>query len=377
MIQGKSTGETAQEASLEVQLRGDTLELRKSLTLKQVNHFWEETDKLLKNYSFGNLTVDLATVESIDSAGVMALHLLLKNLKERKIITNLQGASESILQKINIFSIDRIQAKKKKKELGAAEFLGEKGYQFFTQSLPNFLYLTSDIIYWSITDLFIRKNHRKGEFINQAVSIGVNAVPIVSVLSFIIGLVLALQSAEQLRSFGANIYIADLTVIAMMREMGPLITAILVAGRSGSAIAAEIATMKVTSELDALTTMALNPIRFVVVPKMHGSVFTMPFLTVLADILGILGGMTVAYYYLDLAPEIFFHRMTDSLLLKDVITGFIKSLIFGVLIVLTGSYYGFHVKEGAEGVGKVTTAAVVVSISLVIVADSIMGLIFY
>jgi phospholipid/cholesterol/gamma-HCH transport system permease protein len=163
----------------------------------------------------------------------------------------------------------------------------------------------------------------------------------------------------------------------MIREMGPLITAILVAGRSGSAIAAEIATMKVTSELDALTTMALNPIRFVIVPKMYGAVVTMPFLTILANVMGIFGGMIVAYYYLDLAPEVFYNRMADSLYIKDIMTGFIKSLVFAILIVLTGSYYGFNVEEGAEGVGKVTTLAVVVSISLVIVADSILGLIFY
>jgi phospholipid/cholesterol/gamma-HCH transport system permease protein len=163
----------------------------------------------------------------------------------------------------------------------------------------------------------------------------------------------------------------------MMREMGPLITAILVAGRSGSAIAAEIATMKVTSELDALTTMALNPIRFVVVPKMHGAIATLPFLTVLANLMGIIGGMVVAYFYLDISPDIFMNRMSESLFIRDILTGFAKSLFFAGIIVLTGTYYGFHVDKGAEGVGKVTTSAVVVAITLVIIADSIFGLLFY
>ena len=163
----------------------------------------------------------------------------------------------------------------------------------------------------------------------------------------------------------------------MMREMGPLITAILVAGRSGSAIASEIATMKVTEELDALTTMGLNPIRFIVVPKMHAAICTIPFLTILANILGITGGVVVAYLYLDISPAMFFSRMEAVLYFRDIITGLIKSLIFAAVIVLTGSYFGFQVRGGAEGVGRVTTSAVVIAISIVILADSLLGLIFY
>jgi len=206
---------------------------------------------------------------------------------------------------------------------------------------------------------------------------GVKAAFIVGAMSFIIGLVLALQSAAQLRTLGANIYIVDLTVIAMMSEMGPLITAILVAGRTGSSIAAEIATMNVTSETDALKTMGLRPIRFVVVPKMHGGILTMPFLTILADVMGILGGLVIAATYLDISPLVFLNRMEQSLLLKDIVFGIVKSLVFIYLIVITGSYFGFRAEKGASAVGKVTTSAVVVSISLVILADSVMGLLFY
>ena len=163
----------------------------------------------------------------------------------------------------------------------------------------------------------------------------------------------------------------------MMSQMGPLITAILIAGRSGSAIAAEIATMKVTSELDALHTMGINPIRYVVVPKMHACLFTMPFLIVFANVSGIFGGAITAFFYLDITPEIFINRMGNIMSNKDLLTGFIKSQAYASLIVLTGSFYGFRVVRGAEGVGKVTTTAVVVAISLVIVADSILGLLFY
>ncbi|HSL86208.1 MAG TPA: ABC transporter permease, partial [Bacteroidales bacterium] len=248
---------------------------------------------------------------------------------------------------------------------------------FFTSYVFGFISLAADIFYYAGTDIFRTRARRKGEFVNQSVLIGANAAPIVMFMAFIIGLVLALQSSQQLRNFGANIYIVDLTVIAMMSQMGPLITAILVAGRSGSAIAAEIATMKVTSELDALKTMGLNPVRFVVIPKLYACLLTMPFLIILANVSGIAGGGMAAWIYLDITPEIFVNRMGNVLSNQDLITGFVKSQVYASLIVLTGSYYGFRVERGAEGVGKVTTAAVVVAISMVIVADSILGLLFY
>jgi phospholipid/cholesterol/gamma-HCH transport system permease protein len=165
--------------------------------------------------------------------------------------------------------------------------------------------------------------------------------------------------------------------MAMMSQMGPLITAILVAGRSGSAIAAEIATMKVTSELDALQTMGLDPVRFVVVPKFYAALLTLPFLVIISSLAGIVGGAVAGYVYLDITAEVFINRMINVMSNKYLITGFIKSQVYASLVVLTGSYFGFMVDRGAEGVGKATTAAVVVTISLVIIADSIMGLLFY
>ena len=123
--------------------------------------------------------------------------------------------------------------------------------------------------------------------------------------------------------------------------------------------------------------MGLNPVRFVIVPKMYGGIITMPFLTIIADILGIAGGLIIAVTYLNISPVVFMHRMQESLDMKDIIFGTIKSIVFAYIIIITGSFFGFRVQQGAEGVGKVTTMAVVVSISLVIIADSIMGLIFY
>ncbi len=358
-------------------VQDNTLYIKGSLLLADLDKLIPELEVILKSIPDSPIVINLDDLKKIDSTGVAALYHLKDQLNKNKKEVRIVGGGSSIRKKLDLFSLHEPASSNKVKKVSFFEWVGDEVSNFFSDYIAAYFILASNVIFWSVTDVFKHKAHRKGEFYNQAVLIGVNAVYIVATLSFIIGLVIALQSAAQLRNFGANIFIVDLTVISMMREMGPLITAILVAGRSGSAIAAEIATMKVTSELDALKTMALNPIRFVIVPKMHGSIVTMPFLTILADVMGILGGMLIAFLYLDIGPEVFFNRMGESLYNRDILIGILKSLIFATLIVLTGSFFGLRVKEGAEGVGKVTTVAVVVAISVVIVADSIIGLIFY
>jgi phospholipid/cholesterol/gamma-HCH transport system permease protein len=363
--------------SVDFDITEHTLTLKNSLVISNAETFLKMVSKALRSYDRDILEIDLSQLEKIDSVGVATLNFLEQQLSGRGITLKRSGGNEGIQKKIDLFSLTKSETSEQKKRSGFFESVGEAFQRFLNQYVRRFLILSANVLYWSVTDIFRSKAQRKGEFFNQAVLIGVNAVWIVAAMAFIIGLVLALQSAAQLRNFGANIYIVDLIVIAMMSEMGPLITAILIAGRSGSSIAAEIATMKVTSELDALKTMGLHPVRFTVIPKMHGSIVTIPFLTILADLMGILGGIIIAWFYLDITPQVFLNRMAETLNNKDIVTGVIKSLVFAVIIVLTGSFYGLNVKQGAEGVGKVTTRAVVVSISLVFIADSIMGLIFY
>ncbi len=324
------------------------------------------------------MVIDLINLKEIDSAGVAFLQHIAQVLKDKDKKVELVNVPEKIQMSIDTFSATHPEKQDISKKENYFERIGEHGFHFLNVVLRDYIYLLADLFYWSLTDFFGHdKARRKGESVNQAVIIGVNAVPIVGLIALLIGLVLALQSAAQLRQFGANIFIVDLTVIAMTREMGPLITAIMIAGRSGSAIASEVGTMVITEEIDALKSMALNPVRYVVVPKMYASVFTLPFLTILADFMGILGGMIVSYFYLDISVMTFYNRMATVLFTKDIFTGTFKSIIFAVLIVQTGSYFGFHVKGGSEAVGRYTTAAVVTSIFLVILADSILGLIFY
>jgi phospholipid/cholesterol/gamma-HCH transport system permease protein len=358
-------------------LEDQTLHLTHRLYLPDVPGFNRSILKDIKSAGLKNLVVNLEKLQDIDSAGVVSLYYLRNKLAQTGIAVRFEGGHAGISEKMELFRPEKFAPPAVIPRMGFLENIGSHAYDFFATYVYEFLILAANVFNFTITELFRPGTRRKGEVINQAVLIGANAVLIVAFMSFVIGLVLALQTAQQLRSFGANIFIVDLTVVAMMSQMGPLITAILVAGRSGSAIAAEIATMKVTSELDALQTMGLNPIKFVVIPKLYASLLTIPFLIVLANVAGIAGGATAAYFYLDITPEVFINRMGGVMQNKDLFTGFVKSQVYACLIVLTGSFYGFRVDRGAEGVGKATTASVVVAISLVIIADSILGLLFY
>jgi phospholipid/cholesterol/gamma-HCH transport system permease protein len=207
--------------------------------------------------------------------------------------------------------------------------------------------------------------------------VGADAVPIVVFISFLVGVVLALNGAAQLRQFGAAIFIANLVGISMTREMGPLITAVIVAGRTGSAIAAEIGSMVVSEEIDAMRTMAISPVRFLVVPKVLALALVMPLLTTLSNAAGILGGYLVGIAALQLSSDAYVSQTVQSLFLNDVITGLVKSVVFAVLIGFVGVYKGLSVRGGPEAVGRATTSSVVTSIILCIVANAAFTALFY
>ena len=213
--------------------------------------------------------------------------------------------------------------------------------------------------------------------IHQAMAVGVLALPILSLITFFMGVILALQGAYELRKFGALHYVAQAVAISMTRELGPLMTAIVVIGRSGSAFAAEIGTMKVTEEIDALETMALNPVQFLVTPKFLAMVVMMPLLTTWADFMGVLGGSLFGVTAAGFTVASYMRATLDSLLLDDIYTGLIKSVMFGVVITAVGCHEGFSTGAGAEEVGRSTTAAVVMSIFLVVIVDLLFTAIFY
>lgn len=205
---------------------------------------------------------------------------------------------------------------------------------------------------------------------------GFDALPIVGLLCFLMGIVIAYQGATQLRRYGANIFIADLVGLAMLRELSPLLTAIIVAGRSGSAYAAQIGTMKVTEEIDALRTVGIVPIDLLVLPKIVALTIALPLLTVYADVLGVSGGMLMARTELAVNHTVFLDRLQHALRLSDYLVGIGKAPIFAGIIAVVGCFQGFQVAGDAESVGRRTTVSVVQSIFLVILADALFSVIF-
>ena len=240
-----------------------------------------------------------------------------------------------------------------------------------------FVFLLSELTSWAAAAPFFRRGARHGEVTRHILLYGLGALPIVGVIMFLIGSISAIQSADQLKVFGANIFVADLLAVGITAEMGPLMAAIIMAGRSGSAIAAEIATMRFTEEFEALETMGLNPLRFVMVPKLWAMVISMPVITLFADALGILGGTLIAVTYLDLNFVTFWHQLLKALSLRHIISGAVKSVTYAWLITAVGCHQGVSFQGGAAAVGRATTAAVVQGIFSIIAADAALGLLFY
>lgn len=205
---------------------------------------------------------------------------------------------------------------------------------------------------------------------------GFDALPIVGLLSFLLGVVVAYQGSGQLRQYGANIYVADLVGISMLREFAPLITAIIVAGRSGSAYAAQIGTMAVTEEIDAMRTLGIDPQEMLVLPKVIALMIALPLLTVFADVLGVFGGMVMARQQLDVGFVDFLDRFVKAVVTSTALTGIGKAPVFAGIIAVVGCYQGFRTKGGADSVGRQTTRSVVQSIFLVIVADALFSIVF-
>ncbi|MBC7621226.1 MAG: ABC transporter permease [Candidatus Saccharibacteria bacterium] len=207
-------------------------------------------------------------------------------------------------------------------------------------------------------------------------SAGIDALPIVGLLSFLLGIVVAYQGADQLRQFGANIFVTDLVGLSMLREFAPLMTAIIIAGRSGSAYAAQIGTMAVTQEIDAMRTLGIAPLEMLVLPKVIALVIALPLLTVFADVMGIAGGMLMAQAQLGVSYSEFLGRFPHAVSVTSFLVGIGKAPVFAVIVALAGCFQGFLTRGGPQSVGQHTTRAVVQSIFLVIVADALFSIAF-
>jgi phospholipid/cholesterol/gamma-HCH transport system permease protein len=217
---------------------------------------------------------------------------------------------------------------------------------------------------------------RRSDLVLLIQECGAQALPIVSLISLLVGLILAFVGAVQLRLFGAQIYVADLVGIGMAREMGAMMTAIVMAGRTGAAFAAQLGTMEVNEEIDALKTLGISPVEFLVLPRMLALILMMPLLCLYADLLGMLGGGLIGVGLLDISPMQYFHETRAALDLAQFAAGLIKAAVFGVLVALSGCLRGMQCGRSASAVGEAATSAVVTAIVAVIVSDSILTVIY-
>jgi len=205
--------------------------------------------------------------------------------------------------------------------------------------------------------------------IKQMHEIGVRSVPVVLITAIFTGMVLALQTFTSFKRFGAESMVGSVVALSMTREMGPVLTGLIVAGRAGAAMAAELGTMRVTEQIDALETLATNPVKYLIVPRFVSSLLILPSLTVLADIIGILGGYLITVGLFGTSSVVYWRRTWDYLYLEDVYNGLIKACFFGAAMALVSCYKGFYTRGGAEGVGRATTGAVVVSFMTILISD--------
>lgn len=262
-------------------------------------------------------------------------------------------------------------------------YVGRKGYALkdssedFFKEISGLYFLTRSTLYCTFVEPFRGKPLKWGPIWAQMEEVGVKSTPIVFLVSFLIGVILAFQTASQLARFGALDFVGALVGVSVTRELGPLLTALVMAGRVGASFTAEMGTMKVSDEILALETMAINPVKFLITPRFLAILIMLPCLTIMADVMGILGGFLIGVTTLGIDPSPYIDRSMEAIKIMDVTSGLIKSAVFAVIIVMVGSYMAFIIEGGAEKVGQNTRSAVVISMILIIVADLVFTSLFF
>src|SRR5512140_442184 len=322
---------------------------------------------------------DGAGIEALDTAGAWVLQKLLLRLRAEGASVSLRGLRPEFAKLLE--SVGEQQAGREETPAAAPipasalEGLGRGAEAAFEQmvALLSFVGESAVALAQSIAQ---PRRMRWRPILYNIRSAGFDALPIVGLLSFLLGVVIAYQGADQLRQYGANIFVADLVGLSMLREFAPLITAIIIAGRSGSAYAAQIGTMSVTEEIDAMRTLGIAPLDLLVLPKIFALLIALPLLTVFADLAGVFGGMLMARAQLDVGYAEFLERLARAVSMTSYFIGIGKAPVFAAIIVVVGCFQGFRTVGGADGVGRQTTRSVVQSIFLVIVADALFSIAF-
>ena len=331
--------------------------------------------RALKMPGQGPLAIDGSKVSALDTVGARVLQGMVARLEKEGHAVELRGWSERNTKLIELAAKHSVAAPPRVPEMGLFERIGRKSVEIGEHSLELLSFVGEAAVAF-VAGLRNPSRIRWKPILFNIRTAGFDALPIVGMLSFLLGIVVAYQSATQLRKYGADIFVADLVGLSMLREFAPLMTAIIVAGRSGSAFAAQIGTMSVTEEIDAMRTIGIRPLELLVLPKVIALVIVLPLLTVFADVLGVFGGMIMARNQLGVGFGEFLDRFVKAVSVTAFLIGVGKAPVFAAIITLVGCFQGFRTKGGADSVGRQTTRSVVQSIFLVIVADALFSVAF-
>ena len=344
---------------------------------------------LLKGADANPVAVDASRLSALDSAGAWVLQSLLSPRSAGQggrtaVVEGLGAAHSALLARVAARVAARggegalaapPDAPSPAASFNALQVLGRRSHEAAGQALA-VLALLGELAGTLMRSVQHPARWRWRQVLFNVRTAGVDALPIVGLLAFLLGIVVAYQSADQLRQFGANIFIVDVVGLSMLREFAPMMTAIIVAGRSGSAYAAQIGTMAVTEEIDAMRTLGVDPLEMLVLPKVMALVIALPLLTLFADMTGVLGGMLMAHWQLGVGFAEFTDRFTKAVSVTAFLVGIAKAPVFAVIIVVIGCFQGLQTRGGADSVGRQTTRAVVQSTFLVIVADALFSIAF-
>lgn len=321
---------------------------------------------------------DGTRIEALDTAGAWVLQKLLSRLRRENILVTLRGLRPEfviLMEVVAQHSTDSNDGPGISHSPTALQRIGGNAAAALEQAIALFSFVgETAVAFAGCVAHPVRIRWRP--ILYNIRSAGFDALPIVGLLSFLLGIVVAYQGADQLRQYGANIFVVDLVGLSMLREFAPLITAIIVAGRSGSAYAAQIGTMSVTEEIDAMRTLGIAPLEMLVLPKILALLIALPLLTVFADALGVLGGMIMARTQLGVGFVEFLDRFVKAINVTAYLIGVMKAPVFAFIIAVVGCFQGFRTQGGADSVGRQTTRSVVQSIFLVIVADALFSVAF-
>ncbi len=330
--------------------------------------------------SKSEMVVDGARIEALDTAGAWVLQKLLQRLRDEGTAVQVRDLRPEFAKLLEVVERQITDQKDTLSPVAGApsstlEGLGRSAAAAFEQTVALLGFVGESAVALA-ESVAHPARFRWRPILYNIRSAGFDALPIVGLLSFMLGIVIAYQGADQLRQYGANIFVADLVGLSMLREFAPLITAIIIAGRSGSAYAAQIGTMSVTEEIDAMRTLGIAPLDLLVLPKILALMIALPLLTVFADVLGVFGGMIMARAQLGVGFGEFLDRFVKAVSITAYLIGICKAPVFAAIIAVVGCFQGFRTKGGADSVGRQTTRSVVQSIFLVMVADGLFSIAF-